>query len=106
MIGLVMLLAVQSATFLEGNELYDLCTGDKAAQLQCLRYVEGAADGLAVAQWSDKRTAPTVCIPTKATLKKLAEVTVKHMKKHPAGRDGQASLIVWAAFKAAYPCPK
>jgi len=106
MIGLVMLLAAESATFLEGGDLYGLCKGDKAEKLQCLRYVEGAADGIAVAQWAEKQNVRDVCIPTKTTIKKLANVTVKFMNKHPEERHLQASIIVWTAFKKAFPCSK
>lgn len=106
MIGFAILLAAQSATFMDGDELYGLCKGDKAEQLQCLRYIEGAADGIAVAQWADKRNAQAVCIPTKATIKKLASVTVKYMNKNPEARHQQGSIIVWSAFKKAYPCAK
>jgi len=106
MIGVVMFLAAESATFMDGDELYALCKGSKAEQLQCLRYVEGAADGIAVAQWSDKRNVRGVCIPTKATVKKLAKVTVTYMNKHKAERHAQASIILWSAFKKAFPCSK
>ncbi|CAN5401054.1 hypothetical protein BH10PSE15_BH10PSE15_01710 [soil metagenome] len=106
MIGLVMLLAAESATFLQGDELYALCKGDKTEKLQCLRYVEGAADGIAVAQWADKQNVRRVCVPTKATIKKLASVTVKYINKHPAERHLQGSILVWNAFSQAYPCSK
>jgi len=106
MIGLMMLLAAESATFMDGQDLYALCKGDEAERLQCLRYVEGAADGIAVSQWSNTRNVRQVCIPTNATVKKLAKVTVKYMDKNPQDRDRQGSIIVLRAFKKAYPCGK
>lgn len=104
MIGLVMLLTAESSTFMGGEELYGLCKGGKSEQLECLRYVEGAADGIAVAQWANKRNVRSVCIPPKATIKKLASVTVRYIKRNPADRNLQGSIIVWNAFKKAFPC--
>lgn len=106
MIGLVMFVAAESATFLEGEDLFALCKGSKAEQLECLRYVEGAADGIGVAQWANKRNVREVCIPTKVTIKKLASVTVKYLGKHPEDRHLQGSILVWSAFKKAFPCDK
>jgi hypothetical protein len=106
MIGLAMLLAAESATFLGGAELYGLCTGSKEERLECVRYVEGVADGVAFTQSAEARNVREVCIPPETTLKKLTTITVKYMKKHPAERESRAGILTWSAFKATYPCPK
>jgi hypothetical protein len=105
MIGLLMMLAAESAIYMPGNELYGLCTGDQLGQMQCMRYIEGVTDGIAVTQISDEQNARAVCVPKAASIEQLTDVTVRLMKDQPDKRHLHASTLVWVALKQAFPCP-
>lgn len=100
MIGLVMLLMADFATFQTGHDLSATCQRDRAA---CLRYVEGAAD--MVSSLQALKSIPTnVCFDQSASSAQMVDIVRGFLADNPESLDEPAGKLVWAALYGAYPC--
>lgn len=102
MIGLAMMLAA-SGTFVSGNELYALCTGDVDDRIRCIEYVTGASDSALIAQRMDGRTG-YLCIPERVTRQQIADVVTAYLRDHPESRQSNAGGLTLVALGTAFPC--
>jgi hypothetical protein len=89
---------------LKGHDLLRLCTSQAGSnELNfCLGYIEGIRDGL---MWlaAAQKSRPSVAISEKVTREQLADVVVKYLNQHPERRDRAAGILVFIAFKQAFP---
>jgi len=100
MIGLLML---ASGVFLTGNGLYAECTsGNSADQADCLGYITGVYDGIALMQDVDNKH--LICIPQGVIRGQIKDIAIAYLRDHPATRQESAAPIVANALLAAYPC--
>lgn len=104
----ILLLLPLSANAITGNELLKLISSDTVYdQMEAMRYVQGAADQefLMNAMAGEKNLANVKhCIPESVTLGQLLDVIKKHLESNPADRHFIASLEIYKAFIAAWPC--
>lgn len=97
------------AAFYSGNELFDICTTERASSAyfektyECVAYIAGAVDSINDARAANKLKK---CIPGKVTISQLKDVSVKFLRENPADRDKPASVLVLAATRKAWPCSK
>jgi Rap1a immunity proteins len=91
----VPLASVRAAKVSDGNQLYQLCTGDNAAGKNfCLGYVAGVA----------YQNANAVCLPHDATVDQLGDTVKKYLTDHPQARRYTAYSEVLTALQKAFPC--
>jgi hypothetical protein len=84
-----------SAGFVNGNELYEMCSKQSTAAVQCVGYVEGIADADETsARISDWRW----CMPAKVAAGQLVDVVVQYIFSHPSIWELNAAPLVVAAF--------
>ena len=81
-----------------GNDLYEDCkeTSTYTNQSICLGYVVAIADVLR----------SSICIPSMASHGQAMDIVKKALKEHPETRNVRAPILVSAALKKAWPCPK
>ena len=87
------------AGYRDGNELLSDCEGQArgAEDSQwgiCLGYILGAYDALE----------STTCVPDVVKASQLRDVVKIYLRNHPEERHHQASSLVVAALKQAFPC--
>jgi len=87
------------ATFMNGNELYDLC---RQGSPQCGAYILGVVD--AVSGFSASMGHPFYCIPTAARGDRVRDVAVRELMAHPEQRHLAAAAIILGAVAQAFPC--
>jgi hypothetical protein len=105
-----------SATFYNGNELYELCQRDRVA-LYIAGYLDKSwQDRIATTYFmpesSSKNAAVKAvnkairgyCIPERATLGQLGDVVCKYVKENPKDRTKEAVGLINLAFLDAFPC--
>ncbi len=85
-----------SASTLDGNQLFELCTAQNPI---CTGYVMGVAD----ARDRDPHGI-SFCIPDGASRAQLQDVVVTYLRRNP-DRRFPAPLLVSGAFADAFPCP-
>ena len=90
------------ADFMEGNDLYDACTGPDDSKLVCLGYVMGIADA-PQAPAAVKRS--PMCVSEDVTAEHVVDVVKRYLAAHPEKRHLPASWLVAHALAEAYPCP-
>jgi hypothetical protein len=87
-------------TRVTARTLTGLCGQDRGA---CLAYVLGAADS-----WSSALAAagrPQIfCVPRGTTNDQMAQAAVRYLRAHPEEGGVNASMVVLAGLKEAYPC--
>lgn len=80
--------------------LSDLCARDRGV---CLGYVTGAIDSWASALAAAGR--PQVfCIPAGANNDQVTQAAVRYLRSNPQEGNLNASLVIFAALKANFPC--
>jgi hypothetical protein len=89
------------AEFMEGNDLYDACTGPDS-KLVCLNYVMAIADA-AQAPAAVKRS--PMCPGSEVVAEQVVDVVTRYLAAHPEKRHLSAPLLVANALAEAYPCP-
>lgn len=102
--------------FYDGNRLLELCSNYSSGVNQglCMGFVAGYFDGYfdgvvrtvvnyEIAPESQKR--PTFCRAENLTVGQLRDIAVRHIEQNPDKRHLQATLLLHAAFRAAFPCP-
>ena len=86
--------------FVTGNELLSYGDTNRASVMV---YVAGVVDRdfgtLLPKDWTIG-----YCIPTEATLKQIADVTLKYVGSHPGSRHMPAAYLTRNALKEAFPC--
>ncbi|WIW89963.1 Rap1a/Tai family immunity protein [Sphingobium sp. V4] len=96
------------AGFYSGDELYTVCTTDKADKdffeksYECVGYISGAVDAFNTTREANKLKS---CIPADVTISQLRSITVDYLGKNPIDRAKSASSQVFAATRKAWPCP-
>jgi Rap1a immunity proteins len=88
--------AQEGQGFLDGNTLYQRCTGQTVERTFCRGYVAAAADA------AERQGA--MCSPLGATLSQFADVATQYLASHPAARHYAAYDELWLAFREAFPC--
>ncbi|HEX7853732.1 MAG TPA: Rap1a/Tai family immunity protein [Sphingobium sp.] len=97
------------AGFYSGNELFDVCTTERAdpshveKTYECVAYIAGAVDAFNTTREVNNLKS---CIPARVTLSQLKDATVKYMRANPDDRDHSASALVFTATRKAWPCSK
>lgn len=104
-----------------GNALYDTCTSDNTVLAGfCIGYIMGLVEGqfwggllsakAAGIQFESQDFNATLneffqhCIPQDATNEQLRDVVVKYLRNNPATRHQTARILVWQAYREAFPC--
>lgn len=101
----VALTSPASADFLSGNDLYSKCTTSIMNDVQCMGYVEGVSDAVALeTSIGGDLFGWTACIPAEATASQVRDVVVKYLKSHPELRHLGAPSLVASAIGEAFPC--
>jgi hypothetical protein len=80
--------------------LSDLCAQDRGA---CLGYVTGATDSWASALAAAGRP-QLICIPAGVNNDQVTQATVRYLRSRPQEGGLNASVVIFAALKANYPC--
>ncbi|HEX8126917.1 MAG TPA: Rap1a/Tai family immunity protein [Allosphingosinicella sp.] len=80
--------------------LSDLCAQDRGA---CLGYVVGSTDAWASALAAAGRP-QVVCIPAGVNNDQITQSTVRYLRAHPEEGGLNASVVIFAALKSAFPC--
>ena len=93
---------VQFPTRVTAAILARLCEREIAP---CLGYVIGVADSYASALAGSGRP-QLFCIPQGATNEEIRQVAVRFVNAHPEEAAANASIVVLAALRAAYPCTR
>jgi hypothetical protein len=90
-----------NATFLNGNQLYAFCGGkSNVAQAPCLAYIEGTVDTLDDIRQSLKMPP---CLPAGLSGRRIRDVVMRFLTKHPKDRADTASSLALAAVVEAWP---
>ncbi|HEX8062736.1 MAG TPA: Rap1a/Tai family immunity protein [Allosphingosinicella sp.] len=87
-------------TRVTAKALSDLCAQDRGA---CLGYVVGSTDSWASAMIVAGRPA-VICIPANASNDQITQATVRYIRAHPEEGGSNASIVIFAALKATFPC--
>ena len=85
-------------SFESGNSLLSACEDPNQAP-RCGGYVAGAADVLA------EQNTSKICRPVEVSIQQLADVVKKYLTDHPETRHYAATVQIFAALRAAFPCP-
>jgi hypothetical protein len=80
--------------------LSDLCAQDRGA---CLGYVTGSLDSWASAMAAAGRP-QVICIPAGANNDQITQATVRYLRARPQEGGLNASVVIFAALKATFPC--
>jgi hypothetical protein len=80
--------------------LSNLCAQDRGA---CLGYVVGSTDAWASALAAAGRP-QVVCIPAGTNNDQVTQATVRYLRAHPEEGALNASVVIFAALKSAFPC--
>lgn len=80
--------------------LSDLCAQDRGA---CLGYVVGSTDSWASALAAAGRP-QVICIPPGANNDQITQMTVRYLRANPQEGALNASVVIFAALKANFPC--
>ncbi|HAD86585.1 MAG TPA: hypothetical protein DCG48_04415 [Rhodospirillaceae bacterium] len=93
--------------FETGNSLYSDCEGEDFKKFKCFGYVVGAYDMHAFMAAAIKRSGgkQVICGPDGLTVGQMRDVVVKYLKDNPDKRHHPASILAFAAFADAWPCP-
>jgi Rap1a immunity proteins len=91
----IICLIPQQLLAITGNDLYSLCTTERALEEICAGYLTGALDVF---------PERTFCPPKGTTLSQIKDVVVIFLRDHPETRHQRAPDLVAAAIKAAFPC--
>lgn len=97
------------AGFYSGDELYAVCTTDKADKAffeksyECIGYISGAVDAFNTTREANRLKS---CIPGDVTINQLRGAAVDYMGKNPIDRKKSASSQIFAATRKAWPCAK
>ena len=104
---------------IDGNVLLDNCNealryfenNNPAVNISAVNYCVGYISGI-----NDLHTSfvssvscfdpPKYCAPQSIEPKKLVDIIVRFLKKHPESLDSHGSDIILFAFKEAFPCPQ
>lgn len=95
------------AGFYSGEDLYAVCTADKAGKdyfeksYECVGYISGAVDAFNTTREANKLKS---CIPGGVTISQLRATTVEYLGNNPIDRQNAASSQVFAAIRKAWPC--
>ena len=80
--------------------LSDLCAQERGA---CLGYVIGSTDAWASALTAAGRP-QVICIPVGANNDQITQAAVRYLRAHPEEAGSNASVVIFAALKGAFPC--
>lgn len=80
--------------------LSDLCAQDRGA---CLGYVVGATDSW-VAALAVAGRPQVFCIPAGVTNDQITQATVRYLRANPREGGVNATVVIFAALKSAFPC--
>ena len=87
---------------LNGNQLYETCTGNETLEMFCIGFIVGVSDAMGLAKGNLGEW--TACVPTAATAEQLQDVAKKMLVQHPERRHHFAADLVARAVAEAYPC--
>lgn len=99
MIGLAMMLSAATLphTFVNGGQLYALCTGDEAAQRNCTAYLIGAVDAAQTLH-------VPICLPMGTKGQNLRVVATAYLLTQKVEWASGGADMAITAFRKAYPC--
>jgi hypothetical protein len=105
LIALALLLSMSAqATFMNGNELLSHCESEGVFEDGvCNGYIIGVVDSHNATMLLT-RNKPIFCLPGDTTEGQTRKVFLKYLNKRPADRHYDASGLVLAGLKDAYPC--
>ena len=100
--------SADDATFVDGNKLYDQCTGTAPGSSSyysgyglCAAYINGIADALgsgsSIRGWS-------TCFPERVTIAQMVDVVKQSLAAHPETRHLPAARLVVEALARTFPC--
>ena len=101
-----------SARFLEGNLLREMCTSDQKAQSAffdegfCLGFVSGVTSFITSSKDAFPDRWPNTCIPDSVPMGQRRDVFVKYLDDHPEELHFLADLLVLLAMRDAFPCAR
>jgi hypothetical protein len=94
--------SISHATFLDGNQLYEICGGTtKVNEASCLAYIDGTTDTLEAMRWGENK--PPDCLPAGSTGKQVRDVVMQYLSSHPQDRAKPAAPLVLMAVFTAWP---
>jgi hypothetical protein len=107
----LLLLGSSRAWALTGNGLKEICARSEATfQLSCLMYVGGVSDGLNLAPvfYRDVEHEPReiICFPEELRQATRRNVVVEYLDAHDDILEYPAEVVIYMAFKEAWPCPE
>ena len=95
-------MAVDTPSFMGGNELFSICSDKNVASLgQCYGYIAGVVDEFETFR-AFRNTKP--CLPEGVTGKQFVDVVMKYLTDNPAIRNLSASSNVTVAVSDAWGC--
>jgi Rap1a immunity proteins len=94
-----------------GNGLLEACGSDEGGLDSglCVGYIEGATDGLDVANDVLERrygVPRPFCVPAGATVGQRHDIVVKYLKDNPDKRHNESALLIGLALHEAWPCSR
>ena len=105
--AIVMLIAAPASAqslWVSGNDLLKRCTEPETdGWVYCAGYIDGVFSWIIYSQ--DLSDEIYVCVPSAdITRTQLVDIVVKHLESEPESRHWDASIHVYNAFVAAFPC--
>lgn len=110
LVGLLSLLT-SHAWALDGGDLKEICAREEATfQLSCLMYVGGVSDGLNLApsfyRDVDDDLHEIICFPEGLKQATRKNLVVRYLDAHEESLEQPAEVVIYMAFKEAWPCPE
>jgi hypothetical protein len=89
-----------------GKSLLELCTvADTGWRAMCSAYIAGVASG-ATSQALLLGRSPFFCAPANLSNQEFTVATVKYLRDHPTKLHLDATPLIFAALREAFPCPE
>ena len=94
------------AAAITGNEMFKLC---ETRENSCYAFVIGWLGGFNITNkryGGDYGQSPRVgiCLPDKVSYRQYIDIFFNWLRDHPERRHSDAELILWSAFREAFPC--
>jgi hypothetical protein len=93
-----------STSFKSAGDVFKMCTAnDKSDLSECLGYMEGITDTQYLLRKADRLPS---CFPAGTRNTQIQDAFVTYFMAHPAEREKEGALVIFAAIKARWPCPE
>jgi hypothetical protein len=93
------------AGFLGGEELYQLCDSNNIIERSlCESYIMGVID--ATVRLLPPNDSGRFCLPDHSRMRDVEPVVRSYLKTKPDRRDSPAEILIAAALRERFPCPR